>query len=961
MTTTTTQTMTKPINRSPFKLEGPYGDFRDELQSEGFVVIKDAITPEKAKYYQQKALDWLQDLSPNIDYDNPSTWTKENLPIAGGANNYTAYSVAHEKFMWEARMEPKVLEAFAKIWGTDELLVSFDGLNVTLPNKPARTPWPHVDQSPFRRGLHCIQGIINLSHAGPEDGSLILLPKSNALSDEFFDTQVDPSTWQERDFRFFSEEEMEWYHARGVKPMKVFAEPGDLILWDSRTAHWGGEPTPQSNTIRTVIYASFSPASLASKESLKRKKEAFESFRATAHWPHDNIMLRDNIIHLPDGAVDPRNRTKPVEEPEYTDQLLQLAGIFVQQQTSLFLIIKEIESIGSHSLASFSFSFSPAFPPPLHQNPPASASIQMEFPRKRAQIACKFCRHRKRKCDGERPACGFCANAGAQCEYQEGPNEKSDADKTQEILERLEQLENLVRQQSTMITTVSERLIASGSSPAAPNPSQLSAYVPLASPTCSSVMHEVRPPGNVRIRYDNNGDGPLLIPLGHQTPTGNLLTLDKIQKLVGEYPQDHFLILESERKLQPLAPRLSYRTIIERLNSDRTMIDLLISSFFTHVHSQFPILEHVLFLITFEKFLQPNQEPNISAAICLMVLALGEICADPNANFDMESSQTGNGTEYFAHAYQILNSMDTVPFSRDLNTPLAFLYASIYFRFRCRPLQAWKCIHSASTAAQLALSYDDLAEFHFPRSGIEALVDELPFPEFTDQADPINLKFLAMCSMRKLLNRIHSTIYSNKPIESNITAFQRNTEDPRSSNHHSSIASLESVNLELKRQLAVWFDSLPDTIKPDLQVPNTLDLQDCQLRSRYHAAAHVICRPWLVFAAQFQESISSEYVMTNCEACVDACRHLILASVPLLKRRTYSVWLRLQALLAAVFVLSLARDTPTLASLVPDYNELIEQAILSTEPWARHHETADAILGIFKLIRQKLRLKPIDT
>jgi hypothetical protein len=61
--------------------------------------------------------------------------------------------------MWEARMEPKILDAFAKIWGTDELLVSFDALNVTLPNrkdKLAIGAWPRVDQSPFRRGLHCV-------------------------------------------------------------------------------------------------------------------------------------------------------------------------------------------------------------------------------------------------------------------------------------------------------------------------------------------------------------------------------------------------------------------------------------------------------------------------------------------------------------------------------------------------------------------------------------------------------------------------------------------------------------------------------------------------------------------------------------------------------------------------------------------------------------------------------------
>ena len=80
-------------------------------------------------------------------------------------------------------MEPNVVEAFAKIWGTDELLVSFDGMNVTLPSrdKPAAKPWPHVDQSPLRRGLHCVQGIINLSPAGPEDGSLVVFPRSNTL------------------------------------------------------------------------------------------------------------------------------------------------------------------------------------------------------------------------------------------------------------------------------------------------------------------------------------------------------------------------------------------------------------------------------------------------------------------------------------------------------------------------------------------------------------------------------------------------------------------------------------------------------------------------------------------------------------------------------------------------------------------------------------------------------------
>ncbi|GLI74273.1 hypothetical protein PoHVEF18_002510 [Penicillium ochrochloron] len=312
------------------RLTGPYGDWRDDLQSQGFAVVKIAITPEKAKYYQQKALDWLTSFNTPLDLNDPSTWTVENLPYQGKVNTFNKYGVAHEKFMWDARMEPKVVGAFSKIWGTEKLLVSFDALNITLPNredKPAQKPWPHVDQSPLRRGIHCVQGIINLSQAGPHDGSLIVLPRSNTVMEEFLDTRTDPSNWKTKELQLISEDDMKWFKERDMKPLKVMAEPGDLILWDSRTVHWGGEPSAQSNTIRTVIYASYSPAEWATAESLERKKGAFEAFQATTHWAHDNITPREKEAYLPDGSLDPRNRSEPLEKPEYTEELLRLAGV----------------------------------------------------------------------------------------------------------------------------------------------------------------------------------------------------------------------------------------------------------------------------------------------------------------------------------------------------------------------------------------------------------------------------------------------------------------------------------------------------------------------------------------------------------------------------------------------------------------------------------------------------------
>jgi hypothetical protein len=53
---------------------------------------------------------------------------------------YHGYSVSHEKFVWDARLEPGVVDAFSKIWGTSDLLVFFDGINMTLPLAPSTRP-----------------------------------------------------------------------------------------------------------------------------------------------------------------------------------------------------------------------------------------------------------------------------------------------------------------------------------------------------------------------------------------------------------------------------------------------------------------------------------------------------------------------------------------------------------------------------------------------------------------------------------------------------------------------------------------------------------------------------------------------------------------------------------------------------------------------------------------------------
>lgn len=59
------------------------------------------------------------------------------------------YGIAHQFFTWAIRQEPGVVEAFERVYGTPDVLVSFDGANVAFPNRadlPPNKPWPHQDQ-----------------------------------------------------------------------------------------------------------------------------------------------------------------------------------------------------------------------------------------------------------------------------------------------------------------------------------------------------------------------------------------------------------------------------------------------------------------------------------------------------------------------------------------------------------------------------------------------------------------------------------------------------------------------------------------------------------------------------------------------------------------------------------------------------------------------------------------------
>lgn len=80
-----------------------YNDWRDDLFRDGYAVIKNAVSKDKAATYQSHALTWLESFNLGFDRNDKSTWKKENVPQSWKGGMQLYFKAAHEKYVWDAR------------------------------------------------------------------------------------------------------------------------------------------------------------------------------------------------------------------------------------------------------------------------------------------------------------------------------------------------------------------------------------------------------------------------------------------------------------------------------------------------------------------------------------------------------------------------------------------------------------------------------------------------------------------------------------------------------------------------------------------------------------------------------------------------------------------------------------------------------------------------------------------
>lgn len=268
---------------------------------------------------------------------------------------------------------------------------------------------------------------------------------------------------------------------------------------------------------------------------------------------------------------------------------------------------------------------------------------------------------------------------------------------------------------------------------------------------------------------------------------------------------------------------------------------------------------------------------------------------------------------------------------------------------------------------------DLIAEHHLPRSGIEHVIDLTPFPTFANHDAQETHVFLAELSVRRLLNRVHHTMYGSDCTRRSLGLQPASSDSP--SYDFQSLSTILSVSQELDRQLDNWFNLLPGTIKPDINDPSRCTGLQLNMLHRFHSAKDIITRPFLLCAIDSSpENDLPPMVLKQCESSIANCRAYLDASARRLMGPSSCAEIIIHTyvhkilhtqtqltsdsfrMFSSILLMTLGSVCPALAQLVLDIDILQKNTIESIERFAVDGSLIQEIHGIIMLLHSKTRV-----
>ena len=342
-----------PFEQEQHSITSPYLKDLEEL---GYCIIPQIFSVEETEIlYQRVWHEYLEKAWPKCRMDDRSNW-KEEFPMH---NLYGIFAgpAGQTQVMWDLRQDSRIVDVFAQVWNTNDLIVSMDGLSVMCPPEIREgyfEPWPHVDQAILRRQDNVahnnnppigfvsesslktkpftVQGQFLFEDSKDCDGGFYCIPKSHLKFSEFapqletLDTLDIPKDEKRKikiDYLlndFFGRQADESGNPYAMK--HVTAPRGSLILWDSRTVHWNQHPSKDRDNprVRMVGYLCYVPKARLTDEGRNIRREAFETGVSTGHNP-----AYPEIKHTKDRIK--QEFVKYLEDPGYSQPKIYLTPL----------------------------------------------------------------------------------------------------------------------------------------------------------------------------------------------------------------------------------------------------------------------------------------------------------------------------------------------------------------------------------------------------------------------------------------------------------------------------------------------------------------------------------------------------------------------------------------------------------------------------------------------------------
>lgn len=297
----TTREPIRAIAYEPPRFEPTDPDIASYLRKHGYVVVKGVANDIEIQQARDLFWNYLE-TQAGMKRDDPQTWTDERFTKIGSTRTGIIFyrGIQHSDVLWYIRCLPKVKIAFQQVFGTDDLITSYDGGNIFRPwhleesdtYSKTHSGWYHVDQGRLLPGFHCVQGLVTLKDVTAATGGFCCIPESHLYHNQLI--EGDTSHNPERNYIKMPHD----FHPVGVDlplpELLISCKAGDLILWDSRTIHCNTPalvdpiiPSIESDSLlRMVCYVCMGPTEAATPAVLQQRIKLFEYGIGTNHWPH---------------------------------------------------------------------------------------------------------------------------------------------------------------------------------------------------------------------------------------------------------------------------------------------------------------------------------------------------------------------------------------------------------------------------------------------------------------------------------------------------------------------------------------------------------------------------------------------------------------------------------------------------------------------------------------------------